>query len=55
MLLQRPPVGLALDSSQQFIEPESSLPNSQELFNCIYPAWDQSSQTHPILSLQDSS
>jgi hypothetical protein len=34
--------------SEHFIEPESSIPNSQELSTCSYPEPDQSSPHHPI-------
>jgi hypothetical protein len=40
--------------SQHFMEPEGSIPNSQELPTCSYPE-DQSSPHHAILSLQDPS
>jgi hypothetical protein len=36
--------------SQHFIEPEGSVPNSQELSACPYPEPDQSSPHHPILT-----
>jgi hypothetical protein len=39
--------------SQQFMEPEGSIPNSQELSTCSYPEPDQFSPHHPILPLQD--
>jgi hypothetical protein len=39
-----------LGSSQHSMEPEGSLPRSQELFTCTYPAPDQSSSQHSILS-----
>jgi hypothetical protein len=39
--------------SQYFMEPERSIPNSQELSTCSYTESDQSSQHHPILLLQD--
>jgi hypothetical protein len=32
------------------MEPEGSLPNSQELSTCLYPEPDQSSPHHPILT-----
>jgi hypothetical protein len=35
------------------MEPEGSIPNSQELSTCPYPEPDQSSPHHPILPLQD--
>jgi hypothetical protein len=38
-----------------FVEPEGSLPNSQELFTCSYPEPDQLSPHHPIPPLQDPS
>jgi hypothetical protein len=44
-----------LDSFPHFMEPEGSLPHSQELFTCPYPEPDQSSPHQPILSLQDPS
>jgi hypothetical protein len=34
--------------SQHFMEPERSIPNSQELSTCSYPEPDQSSPHHPI-------
>jgi hypothetical protein len=37
--------------SQHFMEPEGSLPRSQELSNCTYPEQHQSSPQHSILSL----
>jgi hypothetical protein len=37
------------------MEPEGSLPHSQELSTCPYPEPDKSSPHHPILSLQDPS
>jgi hypothetical protein len=37
------------------MEPEGSIPNSQELSSCPYPEPDQSSPHNPILSLQDQS
>jgi hypothetical protein len=33
---------------QHFMEPEGSIPNSQELSTCSYPELDQSSPHHPI-------
>jgi hypothetical protein len=36
--------------SQHFMEPEGSLPRSQELSTCTYPEPDQFSQRYPILS-----
>jgi hypothetical protein len=33
--------------SQHFMEPEGSIPNSQELSTCSYPEPDQSSPTSP--------
>jgi hypothetical protein len=39
--------------SQKFMEPEGSVPNSQELSTCSYPEPDQSSSHYPITSLQD--
>jgi hypothetical protein len=39
--------------SQHFMEPEGSIPNSQELSTCSYPEPDQSSPHHPIPPLQD--
>jgi hypothetical protein len=41
--------------SQHFIEPEDSIPNSQELSTCSYPKLDQSSPHHPMPPLQDLS
>jgi hypothetical protein len=41
--------------SQHFMEPEGSIPNSQELSTCCYPEPDQSSPYHPIPPLQDPS
>jgi hypothetical protein len=41
--------------SQHFMEPEGSIPNSQELATCSYPEPDQSSPYHPIPPLQDPS
>jgi hypothetical protein len=35
-------------TSQHFMEPECSLAHSQELFTCIYPEPDQSSQYTPF-------
>jgi hypothetical protein len=37
------------------MEPEGSLPRSQELFTCKYPEPDQSSPQHSILSLKGPS
>jgi hypothetical protein len=34
--------------SQHFMEPEGSIPNSQEFSTCSYPEPDQSSPHHPI-------
>jgi hypothetical protein len=39
--------------SEHFMEPEGSLPHSQELPTCPYPEPDQSSLHHLIRSLQD--
>jgi hypothetical protein len=39
--------------SQHFMEPEGSIPNSQELSTCSYPEPDQSSPHHPIPPLED--
>jgi hypothetical protein len=39
--------------SRHFMEPEGSLPHSQELPTCPCPEPDQFSRYHPILSLQD--
>jgi hypothetical protein len=39
--------------SEHFIEPEGSLPCSQQLSTFSYPEPDRSSSHHPILSLQD--
>jgi hypothetical protein len=36
--------------SQHFMEPECSIPNSQELSTCSYPEPDQSSPHHPPTS-----
>jgi hypothetical protein len=41
--------------SQHFMEPEGSIPNSQELSTCSYPEPDQSIPHHPIPPLQDQS
>jgi hypothetical protein len=41
--------------SQHFIEPEGSIPNSQELSTFSYPEPDQSSPHHSIPPLQDPS
>jgi hypothetical protein len=41
--------------SQHFMEPEGSIPNSQELSTCSYPEPDQSNQHHSIPPLQDPS
>jgi hypothetical protein len=41
--------------SQHFMEPEGSIPNSQELSTCSYPEPDQSGPHHPIPPLQDPS
>jgi hypothetical protein len=38
-------------TSQQFMEPEASLPPSQEPSTGPYPEPDQSNPYHPILSL----
>jgi hypothetical protein len=38
--------------SQNFMEPDGSLPRSQKLSTCIYPEPDQSSPKHPILYLK---
>jgi hypothetical protein len=35
-----------LGSFQHFMEPEGSLPSSQELFTCTYPEPDQSGSNH---------
>jgi hypothetical protein len=40
---------------QHFMEPEGSIPNSQELSTCSYPKPDQSSPHHPIPPLRDPS
>jgi hypothetical protein len=37
------------------MEPEGSLPSSQELSTCIYPEPDQSSPQHSLLSLKGPS
>jgi hypothetical protein len=34
--------------SQQFMEPEGSIPNSQELSTCLHPEPDQYCQHRPI-------
>jgi hypothetical protein len=44
-----------LIGSQHFIEPEGSLPLSQELSTSPYPEPSQSSPHHPNLSLHDPS
>jgi hypothetical protein len=41
--------------SQHFMEPEGSMPNSQELSTCSYPEPDQSAPYRPIPPLQDPS
>jgi hypothetical protein len=41
-----------LGSFQHFMEPEGSLPSSQELSTCTYPEPDQSSPQHSIPSLK---
>jgi hypothetical protein len=41
--------------SQHFMEPEGSLPHSQQLSNFTYPEPDQSSPQHWILSIQGPS
>jgi hypothetical protein len=41
--------------SQHFMEPEGSVPNSQELSACSYAELEQSSPHHPIAPLQDPS
>jgi hypothetical protein len=41
--------------SLHYMEPEGSLPNSQDLFTCTYPEPEQSNPHHPTLSLQDPS
>jgi hypothetical protein len=51
MLLERPQVVQPFGSSQHFMEPEGSLPRSQELSTCTYPEPNQSNPQHPILSL----
>jgi hypothetical protein len=50
--LDRPPVVQPFDSSQHFMEPEGSLPRSQELSISTYPEPDQSSPQHSFLSLK---
>jgi hypothetical protein len=40
---------------QHFMEPEGSVPNSQELSTCSYSESDQSSTHHPTPPLQDQS
>jgi hypothetical protein len=39
--------------SRHFMEPEGSIPNSQELSTCSYPEPDHSSAHQPIPTLQD--
>jgi hypothetical protein len=41
--------------SQEFTEPEGSLPHSQELSNCPYNEPHQSSKYHLIMPLRDQS
>jgi hypothetical protein len=41
--------------SEDFMEPEGSLPNSEEPSTCSYPESDQSSPHQPIQPLQDPS
>jgi hypothetical protein len=41
--------------SQHFMEPEGSIPNSQELSTCSHPELDQFSPHHPIPPLHDPS
>jgi hypothetical protein len=41
--------------SQHFMEPELSIPNSQQLSTCSYPEPDQSSIHDPIPPLRDQS
>jgi hypothetical protein len=41
--------------SQHFMEPEGSIPNSQQLSTCSYSEPDQFSPHHPIPPLQDPS
>jgi hypothetical protein len=41
--------------SQHFMEPEGSLPSSQELSNCTYPEPDQSNPHHSIPPLKSPS
>jgi hypothetical protein len=53
--LERPQVVQPLGSSQHFMEPEGSLPRSQEISTCTYPEPDQSSPQHSILSLKGPS
>jgi hypothetical protein len=50
--LERPQVVQPFDSSQHFMEPEGSLPRSQELSNCTYPEPDQSNPHHSVLFLK---
>jgi hypothetical protein len=40
---------------QHFMEPEGSIPNSQQLPTCSCPELDQSSPHHPVPPLQDTS
>jgi hypothetical protein len=44
-LLEKPPV------SQQFMEPDVSLPCSQKPYTGTYPEPDRSNPYHPILSI----
>jgi hypothetical protein len=48
-------INLFSELKSQFMEPEGSIPNSQELSTCHYPEPDQSSPHHPKPPLQDTS
>jgi hypothetical protein len=54
-LILRPHLVQPLGSSQHFMEPEGSLPSSQELTTCTYPEPNQSSPQHSLLFLKDPS
>jgi hypothetical protein len=49
--LERPQVVQPLGSFPAFMEPEGSIPSSQELYTCAYLEPEQSSLQHTILSL----